>query len=120
MDVLIHGANVLRNKLDGLLKGVTSTQLQARREAGEDVMILDVRTPDEHQSGRIPGSTLIPLGAVRGRMNEVPRDRPVAVYCKTSLRAWEAICMLAGQGYDNVEILDGGFSAWPFESHHGA
>jgi NADPH-dependent 2,4-dienoyl-CoA reductase/sulfur reductase-like enzyme/rhodanese-related sulfurtransferase len=120
MDVLIHGANILRNKLDGLLKGVTSTQLKAACDAGEDLMILDVRTPDEHQSGRIPGSTLIPLGAVRNRAGEIPRDKRVVAYCKTSLRAWEAICMLNGLGYDNVEILDGGFTAWPFDVHHGA
>ncbi len=119
MDVLIHGANILRNKLDGLLKGVTSTQLQASREAGEDLMLLDVRTPDEHQNGAIPGSTLVPLGAVRSRLDQIPRDRRVVAYCKTSLRAWEAICILAGYGYTNVEILDGGFLAWPFDIHHG-
>ncbi len=120
MDVLIHGANILRNKLDGLLKGVTATQLRAMSTNGDDVMILDVRTPDEHQGGRVPGSTLIPLGAVRARSTEIPRDKRVVAYCKTSLRAWEAIRILAGQGYDNVEILDGGFLAWPFESHKGA
>lgn len=119
MDVLIHGANILRNKLDGLLRGVTSTQLQAMRQAGEDLMLLDVRSPDEHQNGAIPGSTLIPLGAVRSRLDQIPRDRRVVAYCKTSLRAWEAVCILAGEGFDNVEILDGGFLAWPFEVHHG-
>jgi len=119
MDVLIHGANILRNKLDGLLKGVTSTQLQAMQQAGEDLMLLDVRTPDEHQNGAIPGSTLIPLGAVRSRLDQIPRDKRVVAYCKTSLRAWEAICILAGYGYTNVEILDGGFLAWPFDIHHG-
>ena len=119
MDVLIHGANILRNKLDGLLRGVTSVQLQAARQAGEDLFLLDVRSPDEHQNGCIPGSTLVPLGAVRSRLDQIPRDRRVVAYCKTSLRAWEAACILAGQGYQNVEILDGGFLAWPFEVHHG-
>lgn len=119
MDVLIHGANILRNKLDGLLKGVTAGQLQASRKAGEEVMLLDVRTPDEHQNGCIPGSTLIPLGAIRSRLDQIPRDKRVVAYCKTSLRAWEAICILAGYGYTNVEILDGGFLAWPFDIHHG-
>lgn len=119
MDVLIHGANILRNKLDGLLKGVTATQLQAMRQAGEALMLLDVRSPDEHQNGAIPGSTLIPLGAVRSRLDQIPRDMRVVAYCKTSLRAWEAVCILGGQGFENIEILDGGFLAWPFETHHG-
>ena len=43
MDVLTNGANILRNKLDGMLKGCTSTELQASRQAGEDFMRLDAR-----------------------------------------------------------------------------
>ncbi|NLE46297.1 MAG: FAD-dependent oxidoreductase [Chloroflexi bacterium] len=119
MDVLIHGANVLRNKLDGLMKGITSLELQSMRTRGEDIFLLDVRSPDEHQMGAIPGSTLIPLGALRSRAGEIPRDRRVVAYCKTSLRAWEGVRILAGQGIDNVEILDGGFLAWPYETVHG-
>jgi NADPH-dependent 2,4-dienoyl-CoA reductase/sulfur reductase-like enzyme/rhodanese-related sulfurtransferase len=114
IDGLLHGANVLRNKLDGLLNGVTSADLQASREAGEDLVLVDVRTPEEHQEGNIPGSILIPLDALRARVEEVPRDRRVVLYCRTSLRAWEASRILAGQGFTNVEILDGGFLAWPY------
>jgi len=113
MDVLIHGANILRNKLDGLVTGVTSFELRERMEAGEDFMLLDVRTPQENQAASIPGSVLIPLGALRGRAAEVPKDKPVVIYCKTSLRAYEAARMLNGLGYDNVSILDGGILAWP-------
>ncbi len=120
MDVLIHGANILRNKLDGLVSGVTSMQLQAMRQTGEDLLLLDVRSPDEHQNGSIPGSVLVPLGAIRSRLDQIPKDRRIVAYCKTSLRAWEAVCILAGHGYENVEILDGGFLAWPFETRHGA
>ena len=120
MDVLINGANILRNKLDGMLKGCISTELQASRKAGEDFMLLDVRSPDEHQAGALPGCTLIPLGAVRSRLNEIPRDKRVVAYCESSLRAWEASRILAGEGFENVEILDGGFMAWPFETQQGA
>ncbi|MBN1581779.1 MAG: FAD-dependent oxidoreductase [Anaerolineae bacterium] len=120
MDILINGANTLRNKLDGLLKGCTSIELQERLEAGEDLMLLDVRSPDEHAAGAIAGCTLIPLGAVRSRLDEIPRDKPVVAYCKSSLRAWEASRILAGAGYSNVEILDGGFMAWPFETQRGS
>jgi len=120
MDVLIHGANILRNKLDGLISGVTSTDLKSSLDAGDDIVLLDVRLPGEMVAGSIPGSTLIPLGAVRSRASEIPKDRRVVAYCKTSLRAWEAACILAGQGVDHVEILDGGFLAWPFETETGA
>ena len=119
MDLIINGANALRNKLDGLVKGVNSTELQARRQAGEDLFLLDVRTPAEFRAEAIPGSTLIPLGELRTRGSEVPRDRPVVVYCRSSLRAWEATRILSGLGYDNLELLDGGLMAWPYETVRG-
>jgi rhodanese-related sulfurtransferase len=119
MDILINGANVLRNKMDGLLRGVTAAGLEAARKAGEELFLLDVRTPDEHETARIPGSVLIPLGMVRGRAGEIPKEGRVVAYCKSSLRAWEASRILAGMGYGNVEILDGGILAWPYETEGG-
>jgi rhodanese-related sulfurtransferase len=119
MDVLITGANILRNKLDGLVRGITCTEFQLVRQNGDDVMLLDVRSPDEHQAGTIPGSTLIPLGALRSRLDEIPRDKRVIAYCKSSLRAWEASRILQGEGYENVEMLDGGIVAWPYEVVQG-
>ncbi len=116
MDVLIHGANILANKLDGLLDGITSQQLHESMAAKDDLFLLDVRSPAEHEAGYIPGTTFIPLGAVRAHIDEIPRDRPIVAYCKTSLRAWEALRILAGHGYDNVKILDGGMLAWPYET----
>lgn len=116
LDVIIHAANTLGNKLDGLLCGTTSTELKQRMEAGENITLVDVRTPEEHEAAAIPGSTLIPLGALRSRADEIPREGSVVLYCKTSLRAWEACTILAHRGHDNLEILDGGIMAWPFET----
>jgi NADPH-dependent 2,4-dienoyl-CoA reductase/sulfur reductase-like enzyme/rhodanese-related sulfurtransferase len=120
LDVLIHGANALRNKLDGLLRGVNCMALQASRQAGEELVLLDVRTPEEFAAAHIPGSMLIPLGAVRSRAGEVPRDKRVIVHCRSSLRAWEALRILNGRGLDNLELLEGGLAAWPFETEAGA
>jgi rhodanese-related sulfurtransferase len=53
------------------------------------------------------------------RSGEIPRDKRVISYCRTSLRAWEAIRILYGQGFGNIEILDGGFLAWPYETQQG-
>ena len=120
MDVLIQAANALRNKMDGLLRSVNCVELQARRQAGQELFLLDVRTPAEFAGAHLPGSELIPLAAVRERVAEVPRDKPVIVYCGVSLRAWEAFCILKGYGYDNVELLEGGMAAWAFETEAGA
>lgn len=114
LDVIIHAANTLSNKLDGLLRGTTALELQQRMEAGENITLVDVRTREEHEARAIPGSTLIPLGQLRSRADELPHDGTVVLYCQTSLRAWEACTVLAHRGYDNLEILDGGILAWPF------
>jgi len=114
LDVITHAANTLRNKLDGLLSGVTSVELHERLEAGEDITLIDVRNPEEHGAAAIPGSMLIPLGTLRSRAAEVPHEGSVVLYCETSLRAWEACTILSDRGHDNLEILDGGIMAWPF------
>jgi rhodanese-related sulfurtransferase len=119
MDVLIHAANTLSNKLDGDLRGVTAPELREARQSDPAPFLLDVRTPDEYDTLRIAGSKLIPLGALRGRASEVPTEGRVIVYCKTSLRAWEASRILWGLGYRNVEVLDGGITAWPYEAESG-
>ncbi|OQB25839.1 MAG: NADH peroxidase [Chloroflexi bacterium ADurb.Bin180] len=115
MDVLLTCANALSNKLDGLFKSVGALELKAEMDAGRAPFLLDVRTPAECANGCLPGAAWIPLGALRTRAAEVPREGRVVIYCKTSLRAWEAVRILAGLGYRNVELLEGGVAAWPFE-----
>lgn len=116
MDVLIVAANALRNQIDGLYRGVGSVQLQQAMLTDEHIFILDVRSPQElEEQGKLPGSVLIPLGVLRKRIDEVPREGRVVIYCKTSLRAWEATRILQGFGYTNTEVLDGGILAWPFD-----
>ena len=58
------------------------TELKRKIDAKEDFFLLDVREPNEFQIGRIPGSTLIPLGEVPQRVNEIPRDKEIIVHCK--------------------------------------
>ena len=53
-------------------------------------VFLDVRSPAEHQQERLAGSTLIPLGALRSRLGELPKDKEIVTFCKVSLRGYEA------------------------------
>lgn len=76
------------------------------RPGGE--FLLDVRDPDEVvEFGALPGAVNIPLGQLRDRIAEVPRDRPVVTYCQKGLRGYLAACILHGHG--NVANLRGGF-----------
>ena len=117
LDPLTHAANLLRNKLDGLLKTLTQQQLKARLDSGEKTLVLDVRTPQERAKfGSLPGENLnIPLGELPARIGEVPRDREVVTVCKAGARAWSAYVLLSQAGHTNAKVLEGGFSAWPYE-----
>lgn len=115
LDAIITAANVARNKLDGQLAGITPMEVKRRLDAKEDFVLLDVRSPAEHQQERLPGSTLIPLGALRARLNELPKDKEIVAFCKVSLRGYEAARILQGAGFPRVRVMDGGVVAWPYE-----
>jgi NADPH-dependent 2,4-dienoyl-CoA reductase/sulfur reductase-like enzyme/rhodanese-related sulfurtransferase len=119
LDNLITAANVARNKLDGLLAGISPLELRDRLERGEPLVLLDVRSPDEVERARLPGSTFIPLGTLRGRLGELPRDRDIVAFCNLSLRGYEASIILRAAGFERVQVLDGGLSMWPFELAYG-
>jgi NADPH-dependent 2,4-dienoyl-CoA reductase/sulfur reductase-like enzyme/rhodanese-related sulfurtransferase len=119
LDNLITAANVARNKLDGQMAGITSSEVKQRLDAREAFVLLDVRSPAEHQQERLAGSTLIPLGALRARLGELPRDKEIVTFCKVSLRGYEAARILQGAGFHNVRVMDGGIIAWPYEKLYG-
>jgi rhodanese-related sulfurtransferase len=56
----------------------------------------------------------IPLGMLRARLAELPRDKEIVTFCKISVRGYEAQRILNGEGFDKVCFLDGGLMAWPF------
>ena len=115
LDNVVTAANVLRNKLDGLFEGITAHQLQALLQSDAPPVLLDVRLHSEYGRVRLPGSLHIPLGARRGRLPEIPRDRPLVTIGKIGLRAYEAALTLEHKGFPDVRVLDGGLDAWPFE-----
>ena len=115
MDNIITAANVARNKLDGKMAGVSSQEVHQMMDAKEDFVLLDVRSPAEYEEVRLPGSTLIPLGALRERVNELPRDKQIVTFCKVSLRGYEAALILKAARFENVRVMDGGIAMWPYE-----
>jgi sulfur-carrier protein adenylyltransferase/sulfurtransferase len=87
-------------------------ELKRKIDAKEDFFLLDVREPNEFQIGRIPGSTLIPLGEVPQRVSEIPRDKEIVVHCKMGGRSAKAAAFLRQQGYKDVKNLKGGILDW--------
>ena len=118
IDNFIMAGHVLQNKCLGRMAGISSLDVKAKLDAGEKPYILDVRGPDEFDQLRLGiGETLIPLGQIRARMNELPSDKSTEIitFCKISLRGYEVACCLTGLGYTNVKVMEGGVIAWPFK-----
>jgi len=63
------------------------------------------------------GEKLIPLPALRDRLDELPEDKNTEIicYCRISLRAYEASLILEANGWKNVRVMEGGVVAWPYE-----
>ena len=117
VDIGAHAANILRNKINGIAKAITPMEVKAKIERGDEFIWLDVRSPAEHREKRIedPRIKLIPLGMLRQRFHELPKDKEIVTFCKISLRGYEAQTILEGEGYKDVKFMDGGIEAWPYE-----
>ncbi len=81
-------------------------------ETPPKVFVLDVREPEERSVAAIEPSTHIPMDDVEARLAEVPRDRPIVVYCHHGSRSFMIASLLEGEGYENVSNLTGGIDAW--------
>lgn len=118
LDPMTQAANVLRNKMEGLLKSYSPLQLVEKARSGEDFLLVDVRTPGEIEvQGKLPfeNQMNIPLGALWSRASELPRDREIIAFCKISLRGWDAMTVLRANGFEDIAILEGGVVGWPFD-----
>lgn len=78
----------------------------------EHEFLLDVRTPDEFSLGSLPGAVNIPLDEIRDRIDEIPKDKPVYVFCAVGLRGYLAYRILSQHGYDKVRNLSGGLKIY--------
>ncbi len=118
IDHSIASAHILQNKMHGIFEGISSVELKDKIDAKAEVFLLDARGADEYEQTRLGlGETLIPVGLLRKRINELPQDKnsEIITYCKISLRGYEAAVLLKAHGYTNVKVLEGGIMAWPFE-----
>ena len=76
-----------------------------------DALLLDVREPAEYEAGALPGARLLPLGKIRGRLSELPRDRDIVVYCAVGIRGYIAERILRQRGF-RAWNLSGGYTTW--------
>lgn len=91
-------------------------ELKRRLDAGEDVLVLDVRPPDGYTGdlGHIPGVTHIPLNELGQRLHELDayRDKPIVTVCRTDRMSSQAAQLLAQKGFANVVVAKMGMTDW--------
>lgn len=81
-----------------------------KRDAG--AFILDVRQPEEWNEFHVPDSTLIPLGELASRVDELPRDREIVVVCRSGNRSAQARDILLDAGFTEATSMAGGLVQW--------
>ena len=95
------------------LKMWTPQEVQARREAEPDLLILDVRTEGEWAAYHIPGATLLPMQVITSRLEELDPQRETIVLCEHGMRSMRVARFLVEQaGFENVGNMLGGMSEW--------
>ena len=99
---------IAENLRDAISRTIQWHQVEQAMAAG--ATLLDVRTSSERADGSIPGSLLIPVDELRGRLDEIPSG-PVIVHCAVGLRGHIAARILTQAGWD-VRNLDGGYRTW--------
>ena len=87
-------------------------ELHARRSAGEDFELLDVREPHEFEIVRIPGAGLFPLSELPSRLHELDSARSYTLSCHRGPRSVQAYHLLRQAGFRRLQILAGGVDAW--------
>jgi len=106
-------------------RNVQSVEARKFMEKSGNVFLLDVRTPDEYRQARLKGAVLIPVGEIERRIVEVPKNRPILVYCAGGYRSAIAASLLERHGFRQVSEIAGGIAAWeaaklPIETGAGA
>ncbi|TWJ18018.1 rhodanese-like domain-containing protein [Geobacter argillaceus] len=91
---------------------VTSGDVKIMLNKDKKIFLLDVRTVEEFRQARLRGATLIPIGEIERRYFEVPKDRPVVVYCAVGSRSGPVADFLEKKGYRQVYNMKDGIVGW--------
>lgn len=114
-DPIIVAGMLQQNIAVGDWQPITPAALRQKMESGESFSLLDVRTGRElRRLGKIEGAVHIPIDELRARLQEIDPAANVVVYCAVGLRSYLGGRILAMHGYNNVEVLTGGFNAWTY------
>ena len=109
------GVGSVLEDMEGM-DSVSVQELKQRLDAGEALVLVDVRNPPEAEVAVIPGAELIPLATIESgeaveRIRALSADKPLFVHCKMGGRSAKAVQALAGHGIGAINV-EGGIDAW--------
>ncbi len=111
-DIVNYAGYVASNLLNKEYKQVSVDKVRELVESCS--MIVDVREESEYSSGHIKGAKNIPLSQLRSRLEEIPKDKPVYLHCRTGQRSYNAVMALQNLGFTNVYNVTGSFLGLSF------
>lgn len=106
-DVVHHAALVALNQLNGVYREVKVSQVRELVE--KNAYIIDARERREYEAGHLKNAVNIPLSEFRNRLDEIPKDRPVYIHCRSGQRSYNMVMALQHLGYTNVYNISGSY-----------
>jgi sulfur-carrier protein adenylyltransferase/sulfurtransferase len=93
---------------------ITATELKGMLDRGDDILLVDVREPNEYEIVSIPGSVLIPKDQFLNgsALERLPQDKKIVLHCKSGVRSAECLAVVKGAGYSDAVHVGGGVLAW--------
>ncbi|MED4889505.1 rhodanese-like domain-containing protein [Lysinibacillus fusiformis] len=99
------------------MKEITAKEVEQAIVKGKELSLIDVREVDEVAAGHIPGIIHIPLGLLEFRVQDLNKDEPYIMVCRSGARSSRATEILEGKGF-NVSNMVGGMLSWEGEVHY--
>ena len=95
-----------------MVKEMSATDLKHRLAAGADLVLLDVREPEELALAALPGAMHIPMNEVPGRLHELDPEKEIVVFCHHGIRSAMVVQLLTQHDFERAVNLEGGIDAW--------
>ena len=93
-------------------KTISASDARTMMQSSANLMVVDVRAPEEYAQGHLEGAVNIPLSDLPLRISSLDPTRPILVYCRTGHRSAQASTILVNAGFLQVYNMDGGITAW--------
>ncbi|WP_456403960.1 rhodanese-like domain-containing protein [Thiolapillus sp.] len=94
------------------VKEIDSSTLKKRLDAGEDIVLLDIRSDAEVQQGVLPHAEHLAMHLIPLKLQDFPKDKDIILYCRSGARSYHACAFLEQQGVGNAYNLRGGIIDW--------